>query len=107
MPKALAIALNNLRRLFRVRTNLFFTFVFPMLLILVLGATFGGSANPRLGVVSSGSGPLETELIQQLGHTPHLRVVRVGSRSRLVTQVARGQLAAGLVIPPNYDALIG
>ena len=51
MSKVVAIAVTNLRRTFRVRTNLFTTFVFPMLLILILGATFGGSATPRLGVV--------------------------------------------------------
>ena len=52
--KVLWIALANLRRMFRVRTNIFFVFVFPMVLILVLGATFGGSSTPRLGVVSTG-----------------------------------------------------
>jgi ABC-2 type transport system permease protein len=106
MPKAAAIGLNNLRRQFRVRTNLFFTFVFPMFLILVLGATFGGSTSPRLGVVTLGNGPLEADLVSQLSHTPRLHVVRVGSRSTLVTRVARGQLVAGLVIPANYDASV-
>ncbi len=106
MRKILTIGVTNLRRQFRVRTNLFFTFVFPMLLILVVGATFGGSSNPRLGLVAPGSGPLETDLIQQLTRTPHLHVVRVGSRSSLVTRVARGQLVAGLVVPANYDAMI-
>jgi ABC-2 type transport system permease protein len=98
--------LTNLRRLFRVRTNLFFTFVFPMLLILVLGATFGGSANPRLGVLAPRSGPLESDLVQQLARTPRLHVVHVGSRSGLVSEVARGRLAAGLLIPADYDELI-
>ena len=73
--KALWIALANLRRMFRVRTNIFFVFVFPMVLILVLGATFGGSSSPRLGVVSTGSGPLGAALLRQLEQTPHLRVV--------------------------------
>jgi ABC-2 type transport system permease protein len=106
MRKAAAIGYTNLRRQFRVRTNLFFTFVFPMLLILVLGATFGGSANPRLGVVAPGSGPLESALVKQLAETPHLRVVRVGSRNSLVSQVARGRLAAGLIVPAGYDAMV-
>ena len=39
--KVLWIALANLRRMFRARANIFFVFVFPMVLILVLGATFG------------------------------------------------------------------
>ena len=60
--KVLWIALANLRRMFRVRTNFFFVFVFPMVLILVLGATFGGASTPRLGVVSTGSGPLGAAL---------------------------------------------
>jgi ABC-2 type transport system permease protein len=106
VSKVLAIALTNLRRTFRVRTNFFFTFVFPMLLILILGATFGGSANPRLGVVAHGSGPLDKALLKQLDRTPRLHVVRVGDTRALLAQVARGQLSAGLVVPSNYEASI-
>ena len=54
--KPLWSATTNRRRTFRVRTNVFFVFAFPMILILVPGATFGGSSSPRLGVVSEGSG---------------------------------------------------
>jgi ABC-2 type transport system permease protein len=106
VAKVVAIAVTNLRRTFRVRTNFFFAFVFPMLLILVLGATFGGSATPRLGVVSHGGGPLDAALLKQLDQTPRLHVVRVGDTNALVAQVARGQLSAGLVVPVNYDASI-
>ncbi len=104
--KALWIALANLRRMFRARSNIFFVFVFPMMLILVLGATFGGSSSPRLGVVSSGSGPLGAALLRQLVATPHLRVVTVSGPSTLLTQVERGNLAAGVIIPPGYDAAV-
>jgi ABC-2 type transport system permease protein len=106
VSKVFAIAVTNLRRTFRVRTNFFTTFLFPMLLILILGATFGGSATPRLGVVSHGSGPLEAALLQQLDQTPRLHVVRISDTNRLVAQVARGQLVAGLVVPADYDASI-
>ncbi len=85
--KAIWIGLVNLRRMFRVRTNIFFVFVFPMVLILVLGATFGGSSSPRLGVVSAGSGPLGTALLRELEQTPHLRVVTVSDPATLLTQV--------------------
>ena len=85
--KALWIAATNLRRTFRMRTNIFFIFVFPMILILALGATFGGSSSPRLGVVSQGSGPLGTALAHQLERTPHLRVVPVSDPAALLTQV--------------------
>ena len=104
--KALWIAGANLRRMFRVRTNYFFVFVFPMALILVLGATFGGSSNPRLGVAAQRSGPLGAALVRQLERTPHLRVVPVADPAALLTQVQRGSLAAGLVLPARYDAAI-
>jgi ABC-2 type transport system permease protein len=104
--KALWIGLTNLRRMFRVRTNIFFVFVFPMVLILVLGATFGGASSPRLGVVTTGSGPLGATLLRQLEQTPQLRVVTVSDPSALLTQVERGNLEAGVVIPPGYDAAV-
>jgi len=104
--KALWIALSNLRRMFRARANIFFVFVFPMLLILVLGATFGGSASPRLGVVSVRSGPLGAALVHQLQHTPQLRVVAVATPAALLTGVERGNYEAGIVIPPGYDGAI-
>ena len=104
--KALWIGLTNLRRMFRVRTNIFFVFVFPMVLILVLGATFGGSSSPRLGVVSTGSGPLGAALLRQLERTPHLRVVTVSDPAALLTQVERGNLAAGVIIPAGYDGAV-
>jgi ABC-2 type transport system permease protein len=106
MARVFAIAATNTRRMFRVRTNILFTFVFPMMLILVLGATFGGSATPRIGLVADGSGPLEQALLTQLEGTPHLHVVNLASMSDLVSQVARGRLSAGLVVPDDYDASI-
>ncbi len=104
--KVLYIATANLRRMFRARANIFFVFVFPMALILVLGAAFGGSSSPRLGVVAQRSGPLGAALVRQLDHTPQLKVVPVTSQAALLTQVQRGNLTAGLVIPPGYDTAI-
>jgi ABC-2 type transport system permease protein len=104
--KVLSIAAANLRRTFRVRANIFFVFIFPLALILVLGETFGGSATPRLGVVATGSGPLGAALVRQLQHTPHLQVVAVAGQGALLTHVERGNLEAGLVIPPGYGAAV-
>src|SRR5438445_2545379 len=104
--KALWIALGNLRRMFRTRANIFFVFVFPMLLILVLGATFGGSSSARLGVVEANSGPLGAALVRELQRAPHLRLVPVTGAAALLTEVERGNVAAGIVIPPGYDRAI-
>jgi linearmycin/streptolysin S transport system permease protein len=104
--KVVWIATGNLRRMFRARANIFFVFVFPMLLILVLGATFGGSSSARLGVVDANSGPLGGALVRQLQHTPQLQVVPVTGPTALLTQVERGNVEAGIVIPPGYDGAI-
>ncbi len=104
--KALSIATMNLRRMFRARTNLFFVFIFPMVLILVLGATFGGSSSPRVGVVVPAGPALAGRVVAELQRTPHLRVQTVSDRSTLLTQVERGDLAAGLVIPEGFDASV-
>jgi ABC-2 type transport system permease protein len=104
--KAWTIAVTNLRRMLRTRSNIFFVFVFPMLLILVLGATFGGAGTPRLGVVMTQPGPLSGALLRQLERTPDLRVERVTSDAALLPLIERGNLSAGLEIPANYDSAI-
>ena len=48
--KVLAIARNSLRLLFRERSNIFFVFILPIILILVIGLMFGGAFTPRIGV---------------------------------------------------------
>jgi ABC-2 type transport system permease protein len=100
---ALIIAGLNLRRMVRYRPNLFFVLVFPMLLILVIGATFGGGFTPRLGVAVEAPGPLADRLVAGLAEAEGLRVDRVDSEAELVEAVERGELAAGLVVPADYD----
>ncbi len=106
MTKALAIAAVNVRRVMRDRIALFFMVVFPFAIILTIGAVFGASFTPVLGVVSTGSGPLGADLVSRLEHTDGIRVRTFGDRSSLTTAVERGQVEAGLVIPAGYDRLI-
>jgi ABC-2 type transport system permease protein len=101
--KALAIAGINLRRLARDRTNIFFMLLFPMLLVLVIGAAFGGGFTPRLGLVTGGTGPLTDRLVAGLEDAEGIRVERVDDAEDLRTAVERGELSAGLVVPGDYD----
>jgi ABC-2 type transport system permease protein len=102
----LSIARTNLRRTLRERTNLFFVFVFPMLLILVLGVAFGGEFTPRVGVVTGDAGPLARGLLERLRTAEGITVSVVGSREELTSAVERGELEAGLVIPGDYDRTV-
>jgi linearmycin/streptolysin S transport system permease protein len=104
--KALTIAGNDLRRLVRWRANIFFLFVLPMLIILLLGAAFGGSQKARLGVLARDPGPLAQRFTRALSERPSTQLVRYASHSELQKAVSQGDLDAGLVIPANYDSLL-
>lgn len=106
MRKALAIAGVNLRRVARDRIAVFFMVVFPFLIILTIGAVFGSSFTPVLGVVSRGSGPLGADLVARLERTDGIETRAFADRSDLATAVERGRIDTGLVIPPGYDELI-
>jgi linearmycin/streptolysin S transport system permease protein len=80
--KALAIAGTDLRRLFRFRLNVFFLFVLPMLIILLLGSAFGGSDRARIGVVGGAGGPLARSLSGALAAKQSVRVESYGSEGR-------------------------
>jgi ABC-2 type transport system permease protein len=104
--KAFVIATTNLRRTFRVRTNAFLIFVFPLFLILILGETFGSGSAARVGLVSGGSGAFSQALVTALERIPSIQIVSVGDVGSLQSQVERGNLDAGIVIPTDYDAAI-
>jgi ABC-2 type transport system permease protein len=100
---AFTIAANDLRRLVRWRANIFFLFVLPMLIILLLGAVFGGSQRARIGVVERGSGALSQQFVSALSHRPATKLVRYGTPATLQRAVARGDVDAGLLVPADYD----
>lgn len=106
MNKTLVMVGYDILRVFRYRANLFFLFLFPLIMILVLGVAFGGTQTSKVGVVAQRSGALGTGLVAALEHTQGISVRTVSSQSSLLTAVQRGELQAGLVIPPDYDQAI-
>jgi len=105
--RAFAIAGVNLRRLFRDRIGLFFIFVLPVVIIVVLGTVFGGRTAPRLGIVVVDGGPLATELVDSIrtGEVD-LEVRMPADEARLKAAVEDGSLELGLVVPAGYDAAL-
>ncbi len=101
--KSLAIAGTNLRRLVRFRANVFFIVILPLLIILLLGVTFGGGATARIAVTETGIGPLGEELVAGLDARPGVKVRRYPRERELVRAVERGRVLAGLVVPAGYD----
>lgn len=103
--KVMAIATTGLRRLLRDRSNIFFVFILPLAIILMVGAQFGSGAGPRLAV-SAGDGPLASAVVtglEERGFT----VEMVESEEEVVSEVERATVSAGLTLPPDLDAAAG
>ncbi|WP_285729492.1 ABC transporter permease [Nocardiopsis sp. ATB16-24] len=103
MSKTLAIALLDLRRMFRDRTNIFFMLLLPLIMVFMMGLSYGEDQQ-RLGVVVDGQDrPLAERLATSLEEGGRFSVERVDTSEELRRLVERGQMNAGLVIPDDYD----
>jgi ABC-2 type transport system permease protein len=107
LRKAFEIGRVNLVMQVRDRTDLFFVFVLPTIIVVALGIQFGGSASARLGVVSPADDPAAVALVDALrvGDT-QLDIRVMPDAATLRGRVEHGQLEAGLVIPDGYGAAI-
>jgi linearmycin/streptolysin S transport system permease protein len=107
LGKVLAIARANLLRTTRDRLGLFFILVLPMILIVVLGLTYGGFNSARIGIADADGGPLATEVVDgiELGGID-LAIRSYGDPDDLRDAVRRGFVEVGLVIPAGYDATL-
>jgi len=104
---ALTIAVVNVRRLLRDRTGLFFIFVLPVILIVVLGTMYGGRVAPRMGVVASDAGALGTELVDAIRNGGvKLELKEPATVDELRARVEDGRLEIGVIVPPGYDATL-
>jgi ABC-2 type transport system permease protein len=105
--KALAIAVVNTKRFLRERSNVFFVFVFPLMIVLLIGVAFGGGSDTRVGVlIEDDGGPRAAELVAALDSVESLSVEDYRDRAAMVDAVQRGGLSGGLVIPARYDEAV-
>jgi ABC-2 type transport system permease protein len=106
VTRVVVIARTELVRLFRDRSNLFFVFLFPLLLVVLIGAGFGGGFATRVGIVAPAGDPSADALREVLDTTEGFETVAYEGMEELEDGVSRGRLTAGLVIPEGYtDAL--
>jgi ABC-2 type transport system permease protein len=104
---ALVIAEVNVRRLLRDRTGLFFIFVLPVILIVVLGTIYGGRVAPRMGIVAVGSGALGDELVNAIRDgSVKLELKTIATEKALRAGVEDGTLEIGVIVPAGYDATL-
>lgn len=104
--KALAIAVLSVRRLLRERSNLFFVFAFPMLLILLIGLSFGGGSRMHVLVVGPSDEPLVSSIMAVVNEDEAFAADRVATRDLAMDALSRGRTDGVLVVPRGATAAL-
>lgn len=102
----LAIAGVDLRRLARDRTALFFIVVLPIVVIIIIGVTFGATAEVPVGVVDQDGSALSRDLVERLDAGEAVEVRPFDSADDLNASVRRQGVVAGVVVPEGYGAAL-
>ncbi len=104
--KVLSMVRTNLVRALRDRMALFFSVLLPLILILVLGLSYGSGASAKVGLLDADGGPLATDLAESIQATPGVTVDirRYDSLEALRDASARGIVEVAVAIPAGYTA---
>lgn len=103
--RTLTIARLTLARFVRDRANIFFVFVFPLALVLLIGLQFGGDQTPVLAVVAPDD-PVASRLVEDLSTRDGVTVEIYGTRQLAIDAVAAGRTEAVFVLPDDYAAAL-
>ncbi|MCC5946919.1 MAG: ABC transporter permease [Nitriliruptoraceae bacterium] len=106
MVRIWTIARTELLRMLRDRSNIFFVFVFPLLLVVLIGAQFAGSVDARLGVVGPQDDATLDALLERLEAADGVAPVRMADEAALRDEVERGLMSGGILVPDGLDAAL-
>jgi ABC-2 type transport system permease protein len=106
--RAMAIVERDLRKFFRSPALMMAAMIFPLVQLIVLGNAFGGKIrDARLGIVNQDSGPQSIRVIEALravqSNARTFQTIVYTDQTKMVADVRKGDLNAGLVIPPQYS----
>lgn len=101
--KELSIAWFNLKRMIRERSNIFFVFIFPLALVLLIGVQFGGGFSPVVGVQQSDDGQISTEIASRLADSESIDIREFETEDAITSAVERGTIQAGVLLPADMD----
>lgn len=96
-----------MRQLGRDRTALFFMLVLPIVVIVIIGLTFGSAGGIDVGILDGSPGSTSsTAIIDGIDAADGTGVVVYDSIEELQRAVRRRNVAAGLVLPAELDAAV-
>ena len=94
-------------RLVRDRTALFFMTVLPVVVIVIIGVTFGSDGGVEIGVVDGSPGSVAGDrILQSMDGASGTRVTTFDSVDDLRGAVRRQSVSAGVVLPAGLDAAV-
>jgi ABC-2 type transport system permease protein len=103
----LAIAINDLRLLFRDKAAAFFTFVFPVLFAIFFTFVFGGGGGGgkmKVAVLDLDGTPASAQLVKDLEADTVLTAQRSATLDEGKALVQKGGVTALIVIPKGFEA---
>lgn len=94
----------NLRRLFRDRLALFFTFLFPLIFLFVFGSlSHNNSVSLKVAVINRSATPAAQALTGQIEHNKLLKVNKsITGFDQANTAMSRGEIDATIELPPGF-----
>ena len=93
-----------MRRLFRDRLALFFTFLFPLIFLFVFGSlNRNNSISLKVAVINESHSSIATQFVSQLQHQKVLKVdTTVTNFSDANSKMSRGELEATIELPASF-----
>ena len=88
--------------MYRERSNIFFVFIFPLALILLIGAQFGGGVEPVVGIYAADDGRLSSALVTEIESVEGIDVQAFRHRGGADDVGGAGQ-RAGRGVPSGRD----
>ncbi len=107
MNRLLSDTISFGRQYLRTKVGPFFSFVFPILLILLFGALFsdqGGGGKIPLPVQNLDGGPYSAALMDMLNQTGYFQISVVEDEGDIVDYVNENSLTLALSIPSNFSS---
>ncbi len=101
--RVLAIGLSNVRRMLRERSNIFFVFIFPIAIVLLIGAQFGGGVDPAVGLFAMDDGQIARSVVSEIEALDGIDAFSYETEAALLSAVELGNVQAGVFLPADMD----
>ena len=103
--KTLSIGWVYVLRILREPASLFFFFIFPVVMVFIIGIQFGGGGGRvQLGVSGETSQSITDQITENLADNQAVELVFYEDETEMLTAVERGSISAGVVFPPQLAA---